>query len=63
MEKKRSTLIWIIIILLIIFGLMLYLYLKPVDNNSNKTLDNIRKVEVETGDVEKSITGSRRNIV
>ena len=60
---KKSKLIWVVIILLIILGTMLYFYLKPSSNNFDNTASNIREVTVGTGDIEKSITGSRRNII
>lgn len=64
MKKKNSKLIWVVGILLIIFGIMIYFYLKPADNsNQNNSSSNIREVTVGTGNIEKSITGSRRNII
>ena len=63
MKKKSNKLIWITIVLLIIFGMMLYFYLKPSDNKLDDITSNIREIVVETGNIEKSITGSRRNII
>ena len=62
MKKKNSKLIWIVVALLAVFGIMLYFYLKPATNNSNNTESNVQEVAVGTGNIEKSITGSRRSI-
>jgi len=63
MKKKSSKLIWVVVSLLIVFGVMVYFYLKPTDNNSNNLSSNIQEVTVGTGNIEKSITGSRRSII
>ena len=62
MKKKSNKLIWVVVILLIVFGTMVYFYLKPTGDNSNSNASNIREVQVGTGNIEKSITGSRRSI-
>lgn len=62
MKKKNSKMIWFVLALLIIFGIMIYFYLKPSNNNSNNSSSNIREVTVGTGTIEKTITGSRRSI-
>ena len=62
MKNNSSKLIWVIVILLIVFGTMVYFYLKPTGDNSNGNASNIREVQVGTGNIEKSITGSRRSI-
>ena len=61
--KKKNKLVWVVIALLVIFSVMIYFYVKPTDNNSSDTSSNIREVTVSTGNIEKSITGSRRNII
>ena len=63
MNKKSKRLILIMVVLLVVFGMMLYFYLKPSDNKFDNTSSNIKEVIVGTGNIEKSITGSRRNIV
>ena len=62
MKKKSSKLIWLILGLLLVLGVMLYIYFKPPSDNSNNNSDNVREVQVGTGTIEKTITGSRRSI-
>ena len=61
MKKKNSKLIWLVLLLVIIFAIMLYFYFKPASDNKTDT-SNIREVQVNTGTIEKTITGSRRSI-
>ena len=61
MKKKNNKLIFAIITLLVIFGIMIYFYLKPIEESSSTVSENIREIEVGTQTIENTITGSRRS--
>ena len=63
MKKKNNKLIWVIVVLLIAFGTMIYFYLKPVKVNTNESdADETRKeVAVDSQTITKEISSSRRD--
>jgi len=60
MKKKSNKLIFLILILIIAFGIMLYFYFKPADTESTSSA-NIREITVGNQTIVKTITGSRRD--
>jgi len=63
MKKKGNKLILVAAALFIVFGVMIYLYLKPAGNSATNIDSNIQEVTVGTGNIEKLVTGLRRSIV
>ena len=57
MKKKNSKLIWLILVLVVIFGVMIYISFKPTGSKGIDT-SNIREVQVDIGTIEKTISGS-----
>ena len=59
MRKKKNKLVWVIFILLAMFAIMIYLYLKP-EKTANTTINsNTTQAQASIQTIANSITSSR----
>ena len=64
MKKKSNKLIWVILALLVAFGIMIYFYMKPASSaaNTNNTDGTLSEATVTTQTITKSISSSSGEI-
>jgi len=63
MKKKNKKLIWIILILIITLGVMVYSYFNPKENSNNSDSNNMREISAGIGNIERTISGTRRDFI
>ncbi|MDR0978452.1 MAG: hypothetical protein LBL91_00665 [Lachnospiraceae bacterium] len=65
MKKKKNKLVWVILILLVIFGIMIYFYINPLSTTdaSSGLESTTSEAQVSVQTITKSITSSRCYII